>query len=132
MNKRLIVFVVTLAGTVWTATSNTIHADAISRDGERPTVADAVAADRLVRTYCVTCHNDRLKTGGLALDTTDLAHLGDRAQVWEKVVRKLRAGLMPPAGAPRPERPLYDSLTTWLETELDAASEGHPNPGAAD
>ncbi|HEY7173008.1 MAG TPA: DUF1592 domain-containing protein [Vicinamibacterales bacterium] len=132
MNKRLIVFAVTLAGTVWTATSDGIHADAISRDGERSTVTDAVAADKVVRTYCVTCHNDRVKTGGLALDTADLAHVGTRPQVWEKVVRKLRAGLMPPAGAPRPERTVYDGLTTWLETELDAVAESHPNPGASE
>jgi mono/diheme cytochrome c family protein len=131
MNTRVIVFVATLAATR-IATSIAIRADAASRDNAPLAVSDAVAADKLVRTYCITCHNERLKTGGLALDTADLVHAGRRPDVWEKVVRKLRAGLMPPAGSPRPERALYDGLTTWLETELDAAAEGHPNPGAAD
>jgi mono/diheme cytochrome c family protein len=132
MNKRVIVFVATLAGIAWTATSDSIHAHAVSRDGDQSTVADRGGADRLVRTYCVTCHNDRLKTGGLALDTADLAHVGSRPEVWEKVVRKLRAGLMPPTGSPRPERAVYDSVTAWLETELDAAAASNPNPGVSD
>ena len=54
--------------------------------------------------YCITCHNQRTKTGGLALDTLDLAQVSDHAEVWEKVVRKLRTGAMPPAGRPRPDK----------------------------
>ena len=54
--------------------------------------------------YCVTCHNQKLKTAGLMLDKLDLAHVGDNAEQWEKVVRKLRAGMMPPAGSASTER----------------------------
>jgi hypothetical protein len=79
--------------------------------------------------YCVTCHNRRLKTAGLTLDTMDLADVGTGADVWEKVVRKLRAGAMPPAGRPRPDRPTYDAVISWLETELDRAASRNPNPG---
>ncbi|HET9385473.1 MAG TPA: c-type cytochrome domain-containing protein, partial [Gemmatimonadales bacterium] len=56
----------------------------------------------ILDTYCVTCHNQRLKTADLALDTLDLAQVADHAGVWEKVVRKVRVGMMPPQGVPRP------------------------------
>jgi hypothetical protein len=83
----------------------------------------------LVTRYCVTCHNEKLKRGGLALDTKDLANIGFDADAWEKVVRKLRAGLMPPVGLPRPDKATYDGFVEWLETELDRASLAHPDPG---
>ncbi len=54
--------------------------------------------------YCVTCHNQRLKTAGLTLDTADVSNVAGNAEVWEKVIRKLRAGAMPP-GAARPDPP---------------------------
>jgi mono/diheme cytochrome c family protein len=79
--------------------------------------------------YCITCHNERLKTGGLALDRLDLAQASEHAEEWEKVVRKLRTGAMPPVGRPRPDKALADSVTSWLEAELDRAALGHPNPG---
>ena len=65
--------------------------------------------------YCVTCHNEKLKTGGLALDTLDLDRVGADAETWEKVVRKLRAGLMPPAGARRPDRATLDAFAAAIE-----------------
>ncbi len=83
----------------------------------------------LLDRYCVTCHNDRLRTADLALDTLDLEHVGQAPEVWEKVVRKLRAGVMPPAGRPRPDQPAYDGLATWLETALDHAAAASPDPG---
>ena len=64
-----------------------------------------------VNTYCVTCHNQRLKTGGLALDTLDVANVGEHAAEWEKVVVKLRAGLMPPSGVRRPAQTVIDEFT---------------------
>ncbi len=73
--------------------------------------------------YCVTCHNQRLKTGGLALDTADLGKVPAQAEVWEKVIRKLRSGTMPPAGLPRPDAATYNSFAGWLETQIDQASE---------
>ena len=57
----------------------------------------------LLNQYCVTCHNERLRTAGLALDEVDLTNIGGTAALWEEVVRKLRAGAMPPAGRPRPD-----------------------------
>jgi mono/diheme cytochrome c family protein len=83
----------------------------------------------VVKQYCVTCHNNRVKTAGLTLDGLDLANVAASGDVWEKVVRKLRRGAMPPEGARRPDQPTYDGLTTWLETALDHAAASHPNPG---
>jgi hypothetical protein len=80
--------------------------------------------------YCVSCHNERLNTANLKLDQLDLARLGESAEVAEKVVRKLRAGMMPPSGMPRPDPDTREQLITWLETELDRAAETHlPPPG---
>src|SRR5579862_3868048 len=72
--------------------------------------------------YCVTCHNQRLKTGGLTLDTADLAQVPAHAEVWEKVIRKLRTATMPPAGLPRPDAATYASFTAWLESQIDQAA----------
>ncbi|HTG74815.1 MAG TPA: DUF1587 domain-containing protein, partial [Terriglobia bacterium] len=80
--------------------------------------------------YCVTCHNQTAKTGGLALDTLDLANVGKSAETWEKVVRKIRSGMMPPSGSRRPERAVLDSFATELEARLDRAGIANPNPGA--
>jgi len=80
--------------------------------------------------YCVICHNEKLKTANLMLDKLDLAHLGDQAQVGEKVVRKLRAGMMPPSGMRRPDPPAYKAFITWLENELDRTGSTYtPPPG---
>ena len=81
--------------------------------------------------YCVTCHNQKLKTAGLMLDKLDLAHVGEHAEQWEKVVRKLRAGMMPPAGLPRPNAAAYEALTVALENELDRAAAGQSAPARA-
>jgi mono/diheme cytochrome c family protein len=99
--------------------SPTLQADAISPQGA------------VLNRYCVTCHNDRLKTAGLALDKLDVNEVGADASVWEKVVQKLRSGAMPPAGRPRPDKTTYDSLVASLETSLDRAAEANPNPGRA-
>jgi hypothetical protein len=89
--------------------------------------ACAAAADPSYREvldkYCVTCHNQRLKTGGLTLDTMDLGKVPAQAEVWEKVIRKLRSGTMPPAGIPRPDPATYDRLASWLETQIDQTAE---------
>jgi hypothetical protein len=79
--------------------------------------------------YCVTCHNARLKTGGLVLDTGALDRVADDPATWEKVVRKLQLGVMPPLGARRPDRATYDRTISWLEGELNAAVATHPHPG---
>ena len=79
--------------------------------------------------YCVTCHNAKLKTGGFVLDPADLERVGEHAEVWEKVVQKLRTQSMPPARMPRPDEATYNSTAAWLETELDRASAEHLEPG---
>ena len=79
--------------------------------------------------YCVTCHNEGTKAGGLALDMLDVSSVASQPDIWEKVVRKLRAALMPPSGARRPDEATHESLTTWLEAELDRAAAAAPNPG---
>jgi mono/diheme cytochrome c family protein len=83
----------------------------------------------LLDQYCVACHNQRARTANLAFDTMDLAELPDHADVWEKVVRKLRGGMMPPPGARRPEQAAVDRFVTWLERSLDEGSARNPNPG---
>ncbi len=79
--------------------------------------------------YCLSCHNDRLETGGLTLEGLDIARVGDAPDVWETVVRKLRAGAMPPPPRPRPDTATYDRFVGWLQTELDRAAVADPNPG---
>jgi mono/diheme cytochrome c family protein len=90
------------------------------------------AAAEMFSRYCVTCHNARLKTAGLVLDPSEAAHPGDTPESWErweKVVRKLRSSTMPPAGAPRPQRAIYETTASFLEHELDRSAALKPNPG---
>jgi uncharacterized protein DUF1592/uncharacterized protein DUF1588/uncharacterized protein DUF1587/uncharacterized protein DUF1585/uncharacterized protein DUF1595 len=79
--------------------------------------------------YCVPCHNARLKTGGLVLDIASLDRVSADPATWEKVVRKLRLGVMPPLGARRPEPATYDRMIASLESELDGAAVARPYPG---
>src|SRR5438093_341029 len=93
--------------------------------------APAAPYRALLDQYCVTCHNERAKTAGLMLDTMDLEHISDSAETWEKVARKLRGGMMPPTGRPRPPNDDVYKLVSWLETSIDSAAIGKPNPGRA-
>src|SRR4051794_18527982 len=93
-----------------------------------PSSAATPSAD-LVKRYCITCHNERLKTGGLTLDGVDVQQPGDHAEVWEKVVRKLRSGAMPPPTAPRPDRETVNGFVSWIENELDRDRARNPRPG---
>jgi mono/diheme cytochrome c family protein len=82
--------------------------------------------------YCVSCHTEAQKARGtvpVAFETLDLSRVGADAAAWERVVRKVRAGVMPPAGMPRPDRATLDGLAGWLESQLDLAAAAHPNPG---
>src|SRR5581483_9847 len=76
--------------------------------------------------YCVSCHNSELKTGGLALDQFDLNKIAQNAETGEKIVRKLRAGMMPPLGVRRPDPAAYDALIGSLEAALDRAAAANP------
>ena len=84
---------------------------------------------RLLDRYCVTCHNERLKTAGLSLDQIDVSTPDVEPEVWEKVVRKLHTGIMPPANMPQPSEADRRALLTWLATALDSAAAARPNPG---
>lgn len=79
--------------------------------------------------YCVTCHNAKLKTAGLMIDTLDLTHAGDHAAEWEKIARKLRTGEMPPPKMPRPDAATYAKVSSDIENALDTSAAQHPNPG---
>ena len=94
----------------------------------RPTAAEQPRA--LLDKYCVTCHSERLKTANLSLQNLDLTNVADHAELWEKVVRKLRAGVMPPPDTPRPSLAEYEGLRDWLERELDRAAAGRTAPGS--
>ena len=102
-----------------------------------PQVPEAAAAvpaapSALLDRYCVTCHNDaglRRGTVPVSLQAIDTANVGADAALWESVLRKLRAGMMPPAGRPRPDQAAHDRLLAWLEGELDRAAAARPNPG---
>jgi mono/diheme cytochrome c family protein len=97
--------------------------------GASSTGGSLAESQAFVSKYCVTCHNARLKTAGLTLDPAELANAGANAEQWEKVVKKLRTGAMPPTGAPRPDQASYDSVSNWLENELDRAFAVKPEPG---
>lgn len=94
-----------------------------------PVEASTEPHGKLLARYCVSCHNERLKTAGVMLDQVDVAHIDQNPAVWEKVVRKLRTGMMPPDGRPRPDTQAYMAMVSYLETALDRASADAPNPG---
>ena len=83
-----------------------------------------------LKQYCYTCHNERAKVGNLVLESLDPAHVEGSIDTWEKVVRKLRTGMMPPEGAPKPAAAARDAFASALETELDREAMLHPDPGA--
>ena len=92
---------------------------------------DAAPFAATLNKYCVTCHNDKARTGGLSLQSIDLAAPAHSAETWEKVIRKLRTGAMPPPGLPRPDQAATNGLAKYLETSLDHAATATPNPGRA-
>jgi cytochrome c5 len=142
MKKLNVVFAgagVMFMGAVWL--------QAAARSAERPQVtvpvqtaqvppaAQAVGAppvDRaLLDKYCVSCHNDGLHVASLSLDRLDVNHVDAHAEIWERVLRKLRSGVMPPPGRPRPDAVTSEVFRTSLEAALDSAAAANPNPGKA-
>src|SRR5277367_3628557 len=87
----------------------------------------APASTVLVNQYCVFCHNQKLKTAGVSLDSLDPAKVGADAEVWEKVLRKVSTGQMPPAGMPHPKSEGAAAFDEWLTAELDRNATEHPN-----
>ena len=84
----------------------------------------------LVDQYCVTCHSDRVRTANLSLENADFSELANNAELWERVILKLRAGAMPPSGVRRPPAREYEALRDWMENEIDSAAASRPNPGS--
>ena len=106
------------------------------RSEQRRTIADQQSAtsnhdaqNAVLKRYCVGCHNDKLKTGGLSLEAFDVSRAAEHAETSEKVIRKLQAGLMPPPLAARPDAATQKTLIAAVETAVDAAAAAKPNPG---
>ena len=95
---------------------------------DKSTMAKAQRA--LLDQYCVTCHNDKTKIANFSLQNADLNNAADHPEIWEQVIRKLRAGMMPPPGMPRPPLAKYEGLRDWLEAQIDEKAAAHPNPGS--
>jgi len=102
---------------------------AARQDASNATPQAASQFRAVLNRYCVTCHNDQLKTANLVLSQFDIENPGANAPAGEKVIRKLRSGQMPPVGMPRPEPGFYDGFAAYLETALDRAAAARPNPG---
>jgi hypothetical protein len=101
-----------------------------ARQGQvSPAPAGAPLLHAVLDSYCIGCHNQRLRTGGLALDSVDLTTPGVNPELWERVIAKLRAGSMPPPGRPRPDVATYRSLAGWLEAGIDREWARSPKPG---
>jgi Protein of unknown function (DUF1587) len=122
MSKYLFIFTLVL-------TALTIEPTSGLRAAGGQTAAPAQTARPLMQQYCVTCHNDRLKTGDLVLTGIDASDARQHAAVLEKVVRKLRGGTMPPAGSPRPDAATLEGFIRSVEAALDREAAASPNPG---
>ena len=94
---------------------------------QRTATTDATA--QTMKQYCVGCHSDRGKAGDLSLADFDVAHATDHPETAEKIIRKLRAGMMPPAGSRRPDEATLQALRQALETRMDRSAAANPNPG---
>ncbi len=101
----------------------------VSQTPAPSTPAAAAPSAALLTQYCVTCHNARAKAGGLTLDLAELTQIDRHAETWEKVIRKLQTGMMPPSGAPRPARAAIDGFITSLQSQIDRAATAMPFAG---
>ena len=117
---------------VWTATLTVASGYVnVADPPQQSSVASAppVSPRAVLNRYCVSCHNEKLRTAGLALDAIDAGNVAAGAETWEKVVRKLRSRAMPPASSPRPDDATYDTVAAQLERDLDRLAAARPNPG---
>jgi mono/diheme cytochrome c family protein len=117
-----------IALTALGASSSGLRAD----QPAQPTAPAAVTDQALVQKYCITCHNARAKTGGLTLEGIDPARVAsdaEHAELWEKVALKLRGGMMPPQGMPRPDEATIEGFATRIEKALDSQALRSPDPG---
>jgi mono/diheme cytochrome c family protein len=106
-----------------------VRTSARQASADTATSAAKSASQAVIAQYCISCHNEKLRTGGLALDRIGVTNAGDNAEIWERVVEKLRAGSMPPPGRPRPETATYAAAADELERLLDRAWAARPDPG---
>ncbi len=123
MVRRWLAGGIALAAVVWTLS---VGSSRIWSQSPPDAGAETQAA---ITQYCTGCHNERLKTAGLVLDPAGVAHVGEQAEVWEKVLRRLRAGTMPPPGGARPPEEFYTRASAYLSRELEANAAAHPNTG---
>jgi len=127
-------------GTIWTAggvgvlVTAVTYVGAVGQRQPAPPQQSVSPQRALIDRYCVTCHNEKDQTGGLALDTMNVDLVDEDVVTWEKAVRKLRVRAMPPAASdkPRPDEANYDALVSYLESSLDRAARKRPNPGRPD
>ena len=110
--------------------SVTIIYGASSSSAQRTSAVDQPALRAMIEDNCVACHNQKSKTAGISLQDLNFSNVGENAQLWEKVLRKLRTGQMPPPSAPRPDASEVTTFVNWLESALDRASRLNPNPGS--
>src|SRR5579862_1600282 len=121
----------TLTNGVLLALLGTVATIGLSGQQAGSNVSAAVSERELLDKYCVTCHSEKLKTGGLSLQRMDFSNAPAEAETWENVILKLRSGAMPPPGMPRPDHAVIDSVASSLEASLDRAAAAKPNPGQA-
>jgi mono/diheme cytochrome c family protein len=110
----------------------TFGATSAQQRPQEPVAGEAgQSAQAVVNRYCITCHSDKARTGGLTLEHADLVNISKGAQTWEKAIRKVRAGMMPPPGMPRPDKATLDGFSSFLETSIDQAAATNPRSGRA-
>ena len=126
MKRKSLYVPACLIAVVWISSS---AKSGLQASAQQSAATDISVHRALLDKYCVTCHNQRLKTADLALDTADLTNVAAQSDTWEKVIRKVRAEMMPPVGAAHPDKAQLDALAAYLETALDKWSSSHPNPG---
>jgi hypothetical protein len=134
MSRRHLRTPIAVAGVVWllvlTGVIRNTAAVAQAPGVAAPQMSPAATASAAVlKQYCATCHNERLKTGAFVIDPTGLTNVSAGADAWEKVVRKLRTQTMPPPNMPRPDAASYDRVASFLESELDRVELAHPHLG---
>src|SRR5215467_12856305 len=119
-----------LAGILFAISSSPMGASRRQvRNNAAANPAPAVQYRTTLNRYCVTCHNDKLKTAGLSLEKIDVENPPTGAEIWEKVIRKVRSNAMPPPGRPQPEKAFYDDFPAYLESSIDRAAFAKLNPG---
>ncbi len=120
-----------LLGLTVAAGTTLVFLNSQAADGASSSSQGFAASDmrQLVNQYCLACHNDALATAELSLQGIDFSNTAQHAETMEKMVKKLRAHMMPPSNMPRPPFETYAVMTDWLESELDRAWAANPNPG---